>query len=347
MPMKEFKQVNISTSAFIRFFAVVFGLVVIYMARDIIFALFFAVIIASAIEPSIEWIKRRGAPRLLAVILIYLVFAVVAALLIYLIFPLMYEELGVAAASFGKIQKQLVAGIGGVGGQLLNSFLSENTQFFLSLSSTRLQQITGSASHYGAQVFGGIFSLVLIIVFSFYLAAQEKGIENFLKLVMPLRHESYALDLWRRAQGKLGRWLRAQLLLGAIVGVFIFIGLTMLGVQQAFFFAAIAAVFEIIPIVGPILAAVPAVVTTFLSSPVLGLSVVALYLVVQQTESHVIVPVVMKKAVGLSPLIVVAALLVGAKVGGISGILLAVPVTTILAELLNDWEKRKRTFIPE
>ena len=155
------------------------------------------------------------------------------------------------------------------------------------------------------------------------------------------------MDLWERSQKKLGKWLRTQMLLGAIVGLLIFFGLTILGIPHAFFFALIAAIFEIIPVVGPILAAVPAVAAAFLVSPVSSISVVALYVIVQQTESHIIVPVVMRRTIGLSPLVVVLALLAGAKLGGIFGILLAVPLTAISAELLNDWDKKKRAFLPE
>ena len=120
-----------------------------------------------------------------------------------------------------------------------------------------------------------------------------------------------------------------------------------MGVRHALTFAILAGIFELIPVAGPIFAAVPAVAVAFLSSPLLGLIVVGLYILVQQFESNVIVPVVMQKAVGLSPLIVVLALLVGARVGGFFGLLLAVPITAIVAEVVNDWDKKKRELIPE
>ena len=135
-------------------------------------------------------------------------------------------------------------------------------------------------------------------------------------------------------------WLRLALMLALIFRLSTF------GVHSVVF-AAVAAVFEIIPVAGPILAAVPAVSTAFLMSPLLGISTVILYIAIQQMESHIIVPVVMQKAVGLSPLIVVLALLVGGKLGGIFGILLAVPIAAVLVEFLNDWDKKKRALLPE
>ena len=346
MLSREIQRVNISTSTIFRFFAVILGLAVLFIIRDIIFSLIFAVIIASAVEPSIEWMKKRGIGRILAVVIIYTVFVVLITFLVYLVFPLVVDELHVATTGLAKIERQIVIGVKQTGGTALGSFVSDNADILLKVPLEYLGALSQSAATTGNQVFRSLFTTLLIFVFSFYLGTQEKGIETFLRMITPLKYEPYAIDLWRRSQGKLGRWLRAQMLLGAIVGVFIFIGLTMLGVQQALLFAAIAAVFEIIPVAGPILAAIPAVITGFLVSPIIGVSIIALFIVVQQTESHVIVPVVMKKAVGLSPLVVVVAILIGARLGGIFGLLLAVPVTTVFAELLNDWDRKKRALIP-
>ena len=347
MLSREIQRISISTSTMLRFMMVLLGIALLFVIRDIIFSLIFAVIIASAVEPSIEWMKKRGLGRILAVVIIYMIFVLLAGFLLYLVLPLVADELNVAATSLNKIEHQIIIGIKQAGGIELGSFVAENADLLLKLPLQSLGVFGQTAIAGGNKVFSGLFSVLLIFVFSFYLATQEKGIDNFLRMVTPLKYEPYALDLWRRAQGKLGRWLRAQMLLGAIVGVFIFIGLTMLGVQQALLFAVITAMFEIIPVAGPILAAIPAVITGFLLSPLIGVSIIALYIVVQQTESHIIVPVVMRKAVGLSPLIVVVALLIGAQLGGIFGLLLAVPVTTVCAELLNDWDRKKRMFIPE
>ena len=346
MLSREIQRITISTSTILRFIAVILGIAALFAIRDIIFSLVFAVIIASAVEPSIEWLKKRGTGRIFAVVIIYMTFVLLAGFLLYLVVPLMADELKVAATSLNKIERQIIIGIREAGGTAFGSFVAENADVLLKLPLQSLSVFGQTAIAGGSKVFSGLFSVLLIFIFSFYLATQEKGIENFLRMVTPLKYEPYTLDLWERSQSKLGRWFRAQMLLGAIVGVFIFIGLTMLGVQQAFLFAVIAAMFEIIPVAGPILAAIPAVITGFLLSPLMGVSIIALYIVVQQTESHIIVPVVMKKAVGLSPLIVVVALLIGAQLGGIAGLLLAVPLTTIGAEMLNDWDRKKRMFLP-
>lgn len=344
---KDTQHLHISTWTIIRFFLILLGIWLLYVVHDIVISLIFAVIVASAVEPAIEWLKERRIPRILSVIFIYLAFAALIFLAIYLIFPLIADELRTIAASYPMIRERIESGIEGVGTLPFTSFLPVDLGSLLEVPSRYFERLGNGVVNFASEVFGGVFSFFLIIIFSFYLATQEKGIESFLRLVTPVDYEPYVLDLWGRSQKKLGRWLRAQMLLGALVGILIFFGLTFLNVPNALLFAFLSAVFEIIPIVGPILAAVPAVGVAFIIQPFLGIATVILYVIVQQLESHVIVPVVMKKTIGLSPLIVVLALLVGAKIGGIFGILLSVPITAILAEFLNDWDKKKRALMPE
>lgn len=331
----------------LRFFAVLLLLAGLYMILDIAAALFFAVIVASALQPAIAWLMRRGLPRILAVVLIYLAIAILLVILGYLIVPVFLEEISGFSVIYPRLLRQVQLGVSQASTLPILSLFGTDLKSALNLPVVSLGGVTEGILNTASAAFGGVFSFLLVIVFSFYLAAQEKGIENFLRLMTPLAYEPYALDLWDRSQKKLGKWLRTQMLLGALVGILIFFGLTLLGVDNALFFALIAALFEIIPVVGPILAAVPAAAAALLVSPFLGVLTIALYIAVQQIESHVIVPVVMRRTVGLSPLVVVLALLIGGRLGGIFGVLLAVPFTAIGAELLNDWDKKKRALIPE
>lgn len=346
MPPIHPQHFHITTWTIIRFFAVLAGILFLYLIRDILAALIFAIIIASAIEPAIEWFKRYKIPRVLGAVMIYLGAGALLFFVFYLIFPLLADELSEIASVIPVLRDQAFRGIERAETIPFSSFFIEGLEGFVRAPSGYLERIGRSATDLVTAVFGGIFSFVIIIVFSFYLAAQEKGIENFLRMLVPLPYESYAVNLWMRSQQTLGRWLRAQLLLGAVVGVLLFFGLTFLGVRSALLLAALAAIFEIIPVVGPILAAIPAVAIALLISPLTAGAVVLLYVAVQQIESHVIVPVVMRRAVGLSPLLVVLALVIGAKIGGILGVLLAVPITAVAVEMLNDWDKKKRELIP-
>lgn len=347
MPSKDTQYLYISNWTIIRLFAIIFGIALIYFIRDVAAALLLAIIVASSMEPAVRWLKERKIPRILGVVTIYLVILGFLFLFIYLVFPLLLEDLRDISSVYPALKERAISGVEQSAVLPFTSIIAENIETFLKIPPQYFAEVSGNIVNFASAVFGGIFSLILIVVFSFYLAAQERGIENFLRILTPVAYEPYVVDLWERSQRQLGRWFRAQLLLAAIVGVLIFFGLTLMGIEHALVFAILAAVFEIIPVVGPILAAVPAVITAVFVSPLLALMVVALYIVVQQIESQVIVPVVMRRAIGLSPLLVLLALVIGIKVGGILGILLAVPITAVLAELASDWDKKKRALMPE
>jgi len=183
---------------------------------------------------------------------------------------------------------------------------------------------------------------VLIIVFSFYFSVQETGVDDFLRVVTPSQRQAYVLNLWKRSQEKIGKWMQGQLVLGLIVGVLLYLGLTILGIPNALLLAVIAGLFELIPVFGQILAAIPALAIAFSDGGLTALLLVGgLYLVVQQFEAHLIYPVVVKKVVGVPPLLVILALIVGAKLAGFLGILLSVPIAAAIQEFVADVDKEK------
>lgn len=342
MPVKSSQKIDVTLATFLRFFAVAILIFVAYNLLQVIAAVLFAIVIASAIEPIIDWARERHLSRIIAVILIYLVAAFILAGLVYLVLPAVATELQNFLSSYPIYQRELLREIQSATGVPLSSFLSDNSQEIFVSAPQQLTQLAQSTFQVTLDVFGGFMLAIITAVISFYLATQEKGIENFLRLVTPLDYEEYAVDLWIRAQRKMGQWLRAQLLLGLIVGVFVYIALTLLGIRFALIFAALTAVLEIIPVIGPILAAVPAVVIAFVQSPLLGLAVIITYFVIQQIESHLIVPTVMRKSIGLNPLVVILALLVGGRLGGVLGLLLAVPLASVIVEFLGDTDRKKR-----
>jgi predicted PurR-regulated permease PerM len=191
-------------------------------------------------------------------------------------------------------------------------------------------------------IFGGLLSFILILVLSFYFLVQEDGVADFLKLITPLRNEKYVVDLWKRSQRKIGQWMQGQFLLGIIIAVLLYLGLMILGVKDALLLAVLAGLLEIIPVFGPIIAAVPAVIIAFVGGGfTAAILVLGLYLIVQQFESHLIYPLVVKKVVGVSPILVILALIIGAKLAGFLGIVLSAPAVAALMEFFDDVGKRK------
>jgi predicted PurR-regulated permease PerM len=191
--------------------------------------------------------------------------------------------------------------------------------------------------------FGGVFSFMLVIVLSFYFALQDTGVDDFLRLVMPVKYEDYSVDLWKRAQKKIGLWMQGQILLSVIVGVLVYLGLLIIGVPYALLLSVFTALAEIIPIFGSLTSGLVAVIVGFSNGGVaLGAIVLGLFVVVNQFESNLIYPLIVKKVVGIPPLLVIVALIAGYTLAGFLGALLSVPVAAVAMEFLTDFDKRKR-----
>lgn len=213
---------------------------------------------------------------------------------------------------------------------------------FLSAINTSLSEVSGNVLGTAAMIAANLFNIILIVVLSFYFSVTEDGVGHFLKIITPLRYESYVASLWKRTKEKIGAWMQGQLLLAVLVGLMVYIGLLLGGIKHALLLAFLAAFLELIPVFGPVLAAIPAIILTLLDRGVLGAGGVFLwYLLVQQFENHLFYPLVVRKIVGISPLLVILALVVGAKLGGILGIILSVPASVLLVEFLDDIDKRK------
>jgi predicted PurR-regulated permease PerM len=218
---------------------------------------------------------------------------------------------------------------------------AKNAQDFLATFGDSLKGFSSGAVGAVSNLFGGVLAFVLTLVISFYLSVQKDGVQEFLRFVLPKSHEDYTLRLWHRVDIKLGKWLQGQLLLGVIVGTVVFIGLWFIGVPYALLLGLVAGVFEIIPIVGPLFSSVVGITVATIISPALGVFTAIFYLIVQQSESHILVPLLMKKVTGLNPVVVIIALLVGAKLGGVIGMLISVPLATVAGELFDDFAKQK------
>ncbi|OGZ30178.1 MAG: hypothetical protein A2931_03655 [Candidatus Niyogibacteria bacterium RIFCSPLOWO2_01_FULL_45_48] len=337
--MPNITKIEISTGTFIRALLVVLGLVFLYLIRDVVAVVLLSVVIASAIEPAAQWFMRYRLPRILSVLLVYIIsFAILAAAFSLVIPPLFSEISQVSSKSlFQTASGALFEFV-----PELPISISQTLTSLLDKAGVYLEQLAGGFFQATSLVFGGALSFILVVVISFYLSVQERGIENFLRIVTPIEYERYILDLWSRARKKIGGWMQAQILLGLLIGVMVYIGLTVLQIKFALSLAVVAAIFELIPVFGPVLAAIPAVLVAFLQKPILGLVIIIFYFVVQQFENHLIVPVVFKKAVGVPPILVVIALIVGGKLGGFLGLLLAVPLAAVLVEFLNDVVERKQ-----
>jgi len=335
--------ITISTGTVAKAILLLLFVWLLFVIKDIILVVLVSVVIASAIEPAVRWLAKFRIPRTLAVLIVYVAaFAFLIALVPFLFIPAINNLIEASATLPQKIGS--LSFLSAPDG-LFSSF--SRLDYFSSLPSNLEGAFAGLSRGFlgiASLIFGGFFSFILIVVISFYLAVQEDGIANFLRIVTPARSESYIIGLWHRAQKKIGLWMQGQLLLGLLVGVIVYLGLTVLKIEYALALAIMAAVFELIPVFGPILSAVPAILIGFGHSVTTGLLVLGLYLIIQQFENHLLYPLVVKKIVGVPSIVVILALIIGAKLVGFLGIILAVPASAVLIELLSDFEQRKKAL---
>lgn len=328
--------IDIGTGTILRVAAFVFLLWLLYLVRNILAIIMLSIVIASAVDPAVNWFMRRRIPRLISVILTYVIAFIVIGGAFSLIVPPLFGEIASLTSDIPQFLKNtahqnFIAEIF----PSLPVTLAQALQFFVSSLSEFAAGFSGDFLQVVSNLFGGLLSVMIVIVLSFYLSAQERGIETFLRIITPIHYEEYVLSVWERTRRKIGKWLQGQILLGLIVGVMVFLGLSILQVRFVLSLAVLAAIFELIPF-GATLAAIPAVLIAFLQEPVLGALTLLLYVVIQQVENNLIYPIVMRKAIGVHPALVLVSLIVGGQLGGLIGLLLAVPVAVLLVEISND-----------
>lgn len=336
--------VEISTLTLLKVLVVIVAVFFLFYIRSVLLILFVALILASAFDPWVDWLQKNKIPRSLALLLIYLTVLLILGGAVYLIIPPIAVEVNQLSKDFPSYWEKIESSFQNLQDYSESHALSKNIQDSLSSLQANIGTAAGGVFSTVFSLFGGIVSFFIIMVVTFYMTVEEQGLKRFLRSVLPVKYQPYVTHLVNRMQEKIGLWLRGQLVLSVIIFLLCWIGLTVLGVKYALILALFAGVTELIPYLGPILGAVPAVFIAFTQSPTLALWVIGLYFVIQQAENHLIVPKVMQKAVGLNPIVVIAVILIGAKLAGVVGALLAVPVTTALSVLVGDVLENKKEF---
>ncbi len=347
--MEHLEQtIHVSVGTIVKAIVVVLIFATLFFLKDLVLVLLLSIVVASAIEPATQWFMRRGTPRLVSVILIYLaIFACLFGTVFFLLIPLLsdssdflrnsstYFNVGTLSDSFAQNDFLSSSSIATLTSSInLDAVISQINSMIGGISSNAFGTITS--------VFGGLVSFFLTIILSFYLAVEEDGVGKFLKAITTIKHEKYVTALWKRSQKKIGLWMQGQLVLAVVIGMLVYLGLLILNVPNALLLAFLAAVFEIIPLFGPILASIPAIMIAFVSGGFpLALLVAGLYLIVHQFENQLIYPLVVKKVVGVSPIVSIVALAAGWQLAGFIGIVLSVPIAAVIIEFFDDFEKDK------
>ena len=296
-----------------------------WLVQDVIFSLFIAFIIMSALKPYVSFLEKNKLPRFLAAFLVYLFFLTFFFSILFLIFPPLIVESTLLLRALPSIFEQF----------------APNAMSLLNLDS--LFQYLPNIANQFFDIVSGIFSnavfFITTLFFGFYFLLEENVIRKIISRFFSEEKAMTASIVFDKAEKRLNAWFWGEITLMTVVGLLTFVGLNLIGIRYALALAVLAGLLEAIPNLGPTLSSVPAILLGFSTSPIMGFAALALYFIVQQLENNLIVPVVMKRAVGLNPIITLMALLIGGKLGGVMGVLLAIPITvfleTILIEIVN------------
>jgi len=329
----ERKNIDISWTTLWRILIVAAAVAIFIIAREAFFAFLLAIVLASAIEPIVSFLEKRKFPRWLAVLMVFIIGLAILAILLYTIIPIAVIEF---KDLFTNLEEKLPTFLKPIGSlKFLNNFTQQGG--FLN----SLMNGDNSFINFVSKVFGNFIILVVIVVLTFYLTVNKNGVEKFLRAILPTKYEERIISIYLQVKKRLGRWLQAQLLLMFLVGSLSFLGLRLLNVNYSLLLGIIAGIFELVPMAGPVIAGVIAFFVALSKSWALALYVVILFVAIQQFENNILLPLVMKKTMGVEPALVVLSLLVGYAVASWMGVLLAVPTAITIQEISEDISRRK------
>ncbi|MEK7195515.1 MAG: AI-2E family transporter [Patescibacteria group bacterium] len=309
---------------------------VLFMGRKILLGLFLAIIISSGLEVVVDFLERRGLPRALGVITIFLLFLFLLILVVYTIVPLIIVDLGSVFSGFSR------STAGSIFGSLVNIDSYRSVEELVDKITKGL--FSGDISPLGifSKTLGNFGLAIAVLISSFYLSLSRDGVERFITAVFPDNYEKAALRVYERSRRKIGFWFRTQILLSVIIGLSVWGTLAILGVKHPFLLGVVAGIFEIVPFVGPILSGAAAVLVAMSVSLTLAVYTLIAFLAIQQLESHILVPILLGRTIGLHPVIVIISLLIGAEISGLLGVLIAVPAAAVFVEVIEEWSGKKK-----
>lgn len=307
------RKIDISHKTVIFITLFFLGLWVVYHVLDLILLLFVGLILMSALSPIVSFFQNLKIPKALSILLVYIV--------------LIGILVGLLTISFTPLVEQTTKLVFTLPSVLNETFRINN--FDLTFFKEQLPNLSDSIFSITKAIFDNFITIIFLLVITFYLLMERSNLEEKTSSLFVGR-EDQVKKLIIQLEEKLGAWFRGQLFLSFIIGILTYIGLLVLQIPYALPLAIIAGFMEVVPVIGPIISAIPAVILAFSISPVLAGGIAALYFVIQQLENHLIVPQVMKRAVGLNPLVVILAIALGGRLLGIGGALLAVPIVVVI-----------------
>lgn len=340
----EPRQISISTETIVKTVGIIIAVIIAWLIKDILLLLFSAAFLAGILYPFAEWAAKHKVPKGLAVGLVYLGLFALIALIISFLIPALLDQARLASTNFGGTFSWLRDGADSLREMLDRFGLANGTTPTLATLSERLQETAINLFTSLNDVLGTVGAVVIVLVLSFYLVIEDAAIRNAFNQVVPDRYRDFVAHVAWQVVAKLGAWARGQLTLSASVGVTYFVCFSIIGTPYALLLALLGAVAEFVPYLGPVIAGAAAIFVALTVSPWKALFVLIFVVIYQQIQSHIVTPKVMQRAVGLHPVVSIAAFLIGAKLFGIVGAIFSIPVATAVSVAVAEYGKFRETL---
>ena len=316
---------------------VVFFLYLIYLIGDILIWVLFAVVISMLFNPVIDFLEERKVPRALSVVCLYGLAFGILGLAIYLTIPIFLQEAKQFSNFFQLYFERLSTPLRGLGIQA-----SESMEVFVESLEANLTKMSANIFSAIFAIFGGLFSTFFVIVIGIFLSLEKRPLERAISLFSPQEYEKANIAIWRRSQKKVSGWFLSRVIACTFVGSASFLAFWLLKIEYPFSLAFIGGVLNFVPFIGPLLAGFLILLVGALENFFLSILAVLSYTIIQQIENNLISPVLTKKFVGLSPVLVLIALAIGGKLWGLLGAILTIPLLGALSEFIKDFLRMKK-----
>jgi len=335
--MNQDNVLDISWKTILKIAVASLGFYLVFLVRDILISIVFSMIISILFNPAIDFLQKRKLPRVISTSLVYIGIFGMLGFFLYLIVPVFVFEIQQFSQFLPQYFDKMAPPLKDLGittFENFDSFINGMGQWLVKASSNILSALS--------IIFGGIFSTLTIFTIAFFLSLEERGVERVIGLFTPKRYEAYILDLWQRSQTKVAGWFGTRILSCLFVGAAFFVACKILLIKYSLSFALLAGILNIIPIVGPLVTGLVVLIFTALDSWSKAIIVIVILFLIHQIEGNILNPILTRKFVGLPPVLVLVALMVGGKLWGILGGILAIPLAGVIFEFLRDFLKKRK-----
>ena len=335
--MAEEKTLNLNWDICLKLSVLVVFLYFLYLIKDLVIWFIFALVLAILFNFLIDFLEKKKIPRVLSTIFVYFGVLTILGFFFYKTAPIFLSEIKHFSSDLPLYLQKISPYLEKIGIKVI-----QDSQSFFTLLENNLEKAGENILSALAAIFGGLRATLFIVFLAFFLSLEKNFLERILSNFIPSQYQQYLFNLLPRVRKKVSGWFISRVIGVLFVGLFSYLVLRILGVKYAFILSVFAGMLDFIPYVGPLIAGVIITLIVMISSFSQALFVLISFIIIQQLEGNLLIPILFKKIVGVPPALVLIALVIGAKLWGLLGAILAVPLAAVIFELIKDYLKLKK-----